>query len=83
MACRVRVVAIVQARLDSKRFPRKVIADLAGSPALKVLLLRLSQSKLVDEIVVAGPEGDKFLREQVQSWGFWFHGGSEKNVLER
>ena len=46
-------VMIVQARAASTRLPGKVLTDLAGRPMLIQQLLRLSECRQVDEIVVA------------------------------
>ena len=48
-----KIVAIVQARLGSKRLPNKVIKKIDGSPMIEILLKRLSRSKLITKIVVA------------------------------
>ena len=50
---RVTVVAIVQARMTSSRFPGKVLAELAGAPMLAHELRRLAAARSLDEIVVA------------------------------
>jgi spore coat polysaccharide biosynthesis protein SpsF (cytidylyltransferase family) len=47
-----KVVAIVQARMSSERFPGKVLAEIQGKPSLELLLKRLSNAKRVDQIVV-------------------------------
>lgn len=80
-----RVVAIVQARLGSTRFPRKVLSPLGGVPALRFLLDRLSRAKTLSEIVVAipdtSPESD--LEVSITSWGFQVFRGDENDVLDR
>ena len=48
-----RVVAIVQARMSSRRLPGKVLTQLAGSPVLALVVGRLRRATLVDEVVVA------------------------------
>lgn len=48
-----RNLGIVQVRMSSTRFPGKALAPFGGSTILNVLLSRLSQSKTLDEIVVA------------------------------
>lgn len=53
------IVAIVQARLGSTRFPRKVLADLAGRPALHHVLLRAKAIPGVDRVCCAIPEGER------------------------
>jgi len=55
------VVAIVQARASSSRFPGKVLADLEGAPLLARLLRRLLRSRECDAVAVAtstAPEDD-------------------------
>jgi len=80
-----RVVAIVQVRLGSTRLPNKVLAELGGQPALRLLLNRLGRARLVDEIVVATTINfrDGKLEELVQSWGYQVVRGSEQDVLSR
>ena len=53
-----RVLCVVQARCGSTRFPNKVLADIAGSPAIIFLYERLNQSTLIDQIVVATTTDD-------------------------
>lgn len=48
-----KVVAAVQARMDSKRLPGKVLADICGAPMIARIHERLSFAKSVDEIVIA------------------------------
>lgn len=46
-------MAVVQARMTSTRFPGKVLASLAGRPALHLLLERLVRASELDGVVVA------------------------------
>ena len=48
-----KVVAIVQARMGSVRFPGKVMQSLAGKTLIEVLISRLKKAKRIDQIVVA------------------------------
>ena len=48
-----KVVAIVQARLNSVRLPGKVMKQICGVPMIGLLLKRLSLAKKIDQIVVA------------------------------
>jgi glutamate-1-semialdehyde 2,1-aminomutase len=80
-----KVVALVQARMGSTRFPGKVLKFISGKPMIELLLARLSQSSEIDEIVVAtskAPEDDK-LQTFVETLGYRCTRGSEKNVLSR
>lgn len=48
-----RTVAIIQARMTSKRLPGKVLADVCGTPLLQRIIERLRSGRLVDSIVIA------------------------------
>ena len=48
-----RTIAVVQARLGSSRFPRKMLAKLGNRTLLEWVVVRVQESKLVDHIVVA------------------------------
>ena len=56
-----KIVASIQVRMGSSRFPGKVMHETSGKPLLGHLLSRLKRSKLLDDIVVAtsvNPEND-------------------------
>ncbi len=80
-----KVVAIVQARMGSSRFPKKVMADIVGIPMIELLLMRLKKSKNIDQIVVATSscEQNRLLIEHVKKRGFDVFQGSEDDVLDR
>ena len=48
-----KILAITQARISSSRLPGKSMKLINGQPMLHYHLNQLSQSKLIDEIVVA------------------------------
>jgi spore coat polysaccharide biosynthesis protein SpsF len=77
------VIAIVQARVGSKRFPRKMLADLGGRPLLSWVIQRLKQAKSIHQVVVASP--DKELIDLAYKEGTWgYHDlGDPNNVLSR
>lgn len=50
-----RTVAIIQARLGSRRFPNKILADLDGRPILAWVLERAGQIDGVDAVALAMP----------------------------
>jgi glutamate-1-semialdehyde 2,1-aminomutase len=80
-----KVVALVQARMGSTRFPGKVLEPIIGRPMIELLLIRLFQSNKLDEIIVVtskNPENDH-LQIVVESLGFKCYRGSEENVLNR
>lgn len=80
-----KVLCIVQARCDSKRFPNKVMAKVAGIPAIIYLYNRLNQSKSIDKIVVATTteHTDDNLVTTLDSQNISFFRGSTDNVLNR
>ena len=79
------IVAIVQARLDSKRLPNKVIKLINHLPMIEILLRRLSKSKLIDKIVVATSDDieDTKLKKFINGIGYDCEQGSTNNVLNR
>lgn len=80
-----KLVAIVQARMGSSRLPGKVLKPLGERPLIILLLERLKQSQLIDEIVLAtstNPENDELCRV-VESHGFKTFRGDEDDVLSR
>ena len=80
-----RTVAIIQARMGSSRLPGKVLLDLAGKPMLTRVVSRVRYSHLIDQVIVAIPEGvqddelARFCREQ----GYQVQRGSQNDVLDR
>jgi glutamate-1-semialdehyde 2,1-aminomutase len=85
MERRPRVVAIVQARLGSVRFPEKVLAEVDGRPLLDLLIERLKGAASVDELVLAVPEGqrDHALAEHAARLGVRCVRGSEHDLVDR
>jgi len=85
METKVKVVAIVQARMGSTRLPGKVLKKLTEKSVIEILLVRLSKSKLIDEIHVAttNNEADDVLCAAVKRLGYGVVRGSEIDVLGR
>ena len=48
-----KIIAIVQARCNSLRFPNKVLRKFNGKPAIEILYQRLNLSKKIDDIIIA------------------------------
>ena len=53
MANTLKIIAIIQARMSSKRLPNKVLLPLSGSPVIEHIVQRLSTSEGLDEIIIA------------------------------
>ena len=79
------VLAIVQARLGSKRLPGKVLCEIQGLPVVSWISQRLSEAKTIDQVVFAIPEVDANtdLTQLLDSLGEKWATGSEIDVLER
>ena len=74
-----RVIIIVQARLGSHRFPRKVLADLCGKPVLQHVIDRCT---LAGQTVLAIPSTDIEIADAVSAL-IYYHAGDENDVLSR
>jgi len=79
------VLAIIQARLGSTRFPAKVLQPILGKPMLWHIVCRVRHVSSVDKIVVAVPNGpkDEPLRRFCKEQGILCFAGSEFDVLDR
>ena len=47
------LVLIIQARMNSTRFPNKVISDLSGAPLIERILQRVKKVKKIGKIIIA------------------------------
>lgn len=80
-----RIIASIEARMGSSRFPGKVLAEVHGRPALTRLLHRLRRSRMLDGIVLATTEApaDDALDAWARAEGVGVYRGSEQDVLKR
>jgi spore coat polysaccharide biosynthesis protein SpsF len=80
-----RIIASVEARMGSSRFPGKVLSDVQGVPALTRQMRRLRKSRLIDDIVLATTtdKKDDVLESWAQDLGIECYRGSEEDVLNR
>ena len=79
------IVAIIQARLGSKRLPYTMMLSLHGHPIIEWVLKRVKSSQKLDDIVAAIPlssEND-ILEKCISSIGIDVYRGSEEDVLAR
>jgi glutamate-1-semialdehyde 2,1-aminomutase len=81
----VNVVALVQARMGSTRFPNKVMQEILGTPMIELLLGRLRKARSLSKIVLAtsvDPRNDPLV-DHVRRLGVATSRGSEQDVLDR
>lgn len=80
-----KVVAIVQARMGSTRFPNKVMQPILGTPMIELLLSRLSRAQRIDQIILATSEDPRNqpMVDHVRELGYAVYQGSEQDVLDR
>ncbi len=81
-----KIICIVQARMNSKRLPGKVLKKITRNEnVLEFLINRLSQSKKIDQLVIAcskNKKDDKLVKFLKKKELIYFR-GDEKNVLKR
>lgn len=81
-----KIVAIIQARVNSTRLPRKMLLTLPnGKTILENVVDRVGKSRLVDQVIVAttAEQSDDEIVRLCQKRGFEVFRGSEEDVLDR
>ncbi len=80
-----KVVAIIQARMGSKRLPGKSLMALAGKPLVHRVLERIIPTRNIDQIVLAIPhtEENRVLAEIANQLGVPVFAGSEDDLVDR
>ena len=85
MTRRPRIVAVIQARMNSSRLPGKILMSFAGAPMLQRLVERVSGAKTLDGLVIAtsDTQADDPVEALCNQIGVSCHRGSEIDVLGR
>jgi glutamate-1-semialdehyde 2,1-aminomutase len=85
MELKSKVLAIIQARYNSTRFPGKVVKKINNKTILEILIRRLSRSKHITKIIVAcsNNRNDKAIVTICRKLGVNYFIGSENDVLNR
>ncbi len=85
MEVKLNIVAIVQARTTSTRYPNKVLKTVNKLTIIELLIKRLKKSKIVSQVLVAIPEGkaNLKLKNHLFSKKIDYFQGSEDDVLDR
>jgi 3-deoxy-manno-octulosonate cytidylyltransferase (CMP-KDO synthetase) len=66
-AVKTKVLAVIPARYQSKRFPGKPLAIVNGKPILQHIYIEASKARLIDRVVVA--TDSKIIKSGVESFG--------------
>ena len=79
------MLAIIQARSDSKRFPKKVLKKVYGNPLIYHVITRVLKSKKISKVIVATSKNksDDELVKYLKKIKIKFYRGSLDNVAER
>lgn len=79
------VLAIIQARMGSTRFPGKSMAEIDGRPILSYMMEQLSYCRTLDGIILAIPDvpSDDPLAAFAAEQDWLVYRGSEADVLDR
>jgi spore coat polysaccharide biosynthesis protein SpsF len=79
------VVLMIQARVNSKRFPKKVLAKIESKPMIWHVINRIKKVKKVKEIVLITTQkkDDRILLKIAKESGIQSFSGDEKDVLNR
>jgi len=85
MRTKLKVVAILQARMGSRRLPGKVLADIVGHPMLWHIVSRVHAMRRLEQVVVATSDqpSDDAIAMYCAKSGFECFRGSVSDVLDR
>jgi spore coat polysaccharide biosynthesis protein SpsF len=80
-----KIIAVVQARMESTRLPGKVLMDIEGKTMLSRVIERVRQAKKVDDVVVATTDrsADTVVVEACHQLGVVVFRGDMEDVLDR
>ena len=81
----VKNLAIIQARLGSTRFKKKILKNIGNKTLIEFLYERISSSKYIDKTIIATTNNriDDELCKMLEKKNINFFRGSENNVLKR
>ncbi|MDH4214118.1 MAG: glycosyltransferase family protein [Candidatus Thorarchaeota archaeon] len=80
-----KIVAVIQARMRSSRFPGKPLEKIGEWSLIELVLRRVSKSSKIEKVILATSSNpnDDILATHVESLGFPVFRGSENDVLSR
>ena len=80
------ILAVLLARMKSRRLPGKIMKPLLGKPAIYNMMKRVERSGLIQKTVIAMPESERNIENGAYERlcnDFHIELGSDLNVLER
>jgi spore coat polysaccharide biosynthesis protein SpsF len=80
-----RIVAIIQARMDSTRLPGKVLREIGGRSMLEWVVERTSRGRVFNAVAVATTydSSDNMVASLCEKRGYAYYRGSANDVLDR
>lgn len=80
-----KIPAIIQARMGSKRCPKKSLKKIQNKSVIEIVIKRLSKAKKLSHIIVAIPDTKKDipLKKFLIKKNIKFFSGSENNLIDR
>ncbi len=80
-----KIVATIEARMNSSRLPGKVMLRSQGKTMLEHLVVRLKSVEVIDEIILATTLNslDDILKQEAQRLNIKIYRGDEENVMKR
>lgn len=81
----IKILATIQCRSNSSRFPNKIMSKILNKSLYEILFLRLKKSKYLDEILIVTTisKKDDFFVNKLKTKKIAFYRGSQNNVLKR
>ena len=78
-----KTVAIIQARMNSTRFPGKIMEKVCGRTILEWMIFRVKQANIVDKIIVATTHNSGEIVDLCLKKDWDYFAGPEDDVLQR
>ncbi|MDD5547614.1 MAG: glycosyltransferase family protein [Candidatus Pacebacteria bacterium] len=80
-----KIIAVIQAKVGSKRLPNKAFEKVAGVPSIDHVIDRVLRSKEIDGVAIAtsSAEGNEIFESKAQEKNIGCFRGSESDILER
>ena len=78
-----KIIASIQARLNSSRLPKKVLKNIFGKPMLYWQVERIKKSLLIDDIIIATSNDLDEIENFCKENKIICYRGSENDVLDR